>query len=218
MGHCAAECLADPSSGSRGANGLAGAPYSRPCAGCMGEWAACLRETCRCSSRRDSQSCAQCAKAECEPRMLDCSGFATLPPPENVAGAPAGSTDAVGSTAIIGGGAAAGVLVAIAVLLAVRRSRRRAAHSAARSDMAPHKRESANPVFSSRTAPNIKFGNVTVSFPFKGEAVDELTCTSGEGLQFVRRVDNEWALCINERGEQGIIPLNRIGRGGPVNV
>ncbi len=212
LGHCAAECLADPSSGSRGKNGLAGAPYSRLCAGCMGEWAACLRETCRCDSRRDSQACAQCAKAECEPRMLDCSGFKALPPPGSV-GPEKGSGV---SSVVIGGAAGGGLLVALAALLAVHRSRRRAAYDAARGEMTPSMRESPNPVFApppAGAARAARFGNLTVSFPFKAASHDELTCSSGEGLQLVRRIDSEWALCINERGEQGIVPLNSIARG-----
>jgi hypothetical protein len=217
LGDCAAECLADSSSGSRAQNGLAGAPYSRPCAGCLGEWAACLRETCRCDSRRDSQACAQCAQAECEPRVLECSGFKALPPPGSVGDAP--DKGAGLSNAVIGGAAAGGLLVALAALLAVRRSRRRTARGAgARGDMTPSMRESPNPVFAPPPAgAATRFGNVTVSFPFKAASHGELSCTSGEGLQLVRRIDSEWALCVNERGEQGIVPLNSIARGGPAH-
>jgi hypothetical protein len=112
----------------------------------MGEWAACLRETCRCDSRHVSQACVQCAKAECKPRMLECSGFKALPPPSSFGDAPEKGAGA--SSAVIGGVAAGGLFVALAALLAVRRSRRRAARGAeARGDMTPSMRESPNPVF-----------------------------------------------------------------------
>jgi hypothetical protein len=51
---------------------------------------------------------------------------------------------------------------------------------------------------------------VTISL----QSHDELTFTNGEGLQLVRRINSEWVLCVNERGEPGIVPLNRIARGG----
>jgi hypothetical protein len=54
------------------------------------------------------------------------------------------------------------------------------------------------------------FGNCKARFPFRADAADELSCTAGDRLELVNALDRDWALCRNERGQQGIVPLNVI--------
>jgi hypothetical protein len=54
------------------------------------------------------------------------------------------------------------------------------------------------------------FGNCRARFPFRAEAEDELSCAAGDRLELINALDRDWALCRNERGQQGIVPLNVI--------
>ncbi|KAI0340039.1 hypothetical protein BDW22DRAFT_1315858, partial [Trametopsis cervina] len=36
---------------------------------------------------------------------------------------------------------------------------------------------------------------------------DELSITAGESIRVLSEYDDGWALCANERGEQGVVPL-----------
>jgi hypothetical protein len=52
--------------------------------------------------------------------------------------------------------------------------------------------------------------NCAVKFPFAAQAPDELTCTSGERLHVLGKVDESWVLAVNARGEQGIVPVENL--------
>ncbi|KAJ7353597.1 hypothetical protein DFH08DRAFT_624707, partial [Mycena albidolilacea] len=47
----------------------------------------------------------------------------------------------------------------------------------------------------------------TVRYEFIPSLPDELSIITGEVLHMMAEYDDGWALCKNERGEQGVVPL-----------
>lgn len=48
---------------------------------------------------------------------------------------------------------------------------------------------------------------------FTPTRLDELGCTLGERLRIVNIYADDWALCVNDSGEEGIVPLTCLDRG-----
>ncbi len=83
-------------------------------------------------------------------------------------------------------------------------------------------RSSRNPLLQWKTAHSLtsyqaKRARTTASratatsvFPFTGLASDELTCTSGERLNVLRKLDENWAFVVNAHGKQGIVPMQNL--------
>ena len=44
---------------------------------------------------------------------------------------------------------------------------------------------------------------------------DELSITTGEVVTLLKAYDDGWALCMNARGEQGVVPLECLERNAP---
>lgn len=60
----------------------------------------------------------------------------------------------------------------------------------------------------------------TVKFTFIPSLPDELSIGNGERLGIVQEYDDGWALCVNSRGAQGMVPvecLERSSGGGARN-
>jgi hypothetical protein len=56
-------------------------------------------------------------------------------------------------------------------------------------------------------SPNSTGTPATVRCTFIPTLPDELSITTGEAIQIIGEYDDGWALCVNGRGEQGMVPL-----------
>lgn len=57
----------------------------------------------------------------------------------------------------------------------------------------------------------------TVRCTFVPNLPDELSITAGETIRVLNEYDDGWALCANERGEQGVVPVECFVRARPSN-
>ncbi|KAF9014165.1 hypothetical protein BDQ17DRAFT_445541 [Cyathus striatus] len=73
------------------------------------------------------------------------------------------------------------------------------------------KRGSKLNVVAASLPPLSPFG-VTVKYTFYTSLLDELQITVGERVRILAEYDDGWGLCVNSRGEQGVIPLECIDR------
>lgn len=70
-----------------------------------------------------------------------------------------------------------------------------------------------NSPFTSSDAALFPFG-ATVIYTFITSLPDELTIRVGETIRVLAEFDDGWALSLNARGEQGMVPLQCLDRGG----
>ncbi|KAF8163644.1 hypothetical protein B0H34DRAFT_795327 [Crassisporium funariophilum] len=68
-------------------------------------------------------------------------------------------------------------------------------------------------VYSQGTAPLSPFAAMVV-FTFIPSLPDELSIRVGETIRVLAEYDDEWVLCMNTRGEQGMVPNECLNRGG----
>lgn len=69
---------------------------------------------------------------------------------------------------------------------------------------------------SPRTIPASLSGtNATVKFTFIPSLPDELSISNGEVVTVLQEYDDGWALCVNGRGVQGMVPLECLDNGDP---
>ncbi|EGO21187.1 hypothetical protein SERLADRAFT_398647 [Serpula lacrymans var. lacrymans S7.9] len=54
--------------------------------------------------------------------------------------------------------------------------------------------------------PSLSRNETTVKYSFIPSLPDELSISTGERVTVSGRYDDGWALCINGRGEQGMVP------------
>ena len=52
----------------------------------------------------------------------------------------------------------------------------------------------------------------TVKFTFIPSLPDELSISNGEVVKVLQEFDDGWALCVNSRGLQGMVPLECLDR------
>ncbi|KAJ7029371.1 hypothetical protein C8F04DRAFT_42535 [Mycena alexandri] len=60
--------------------------------------------------------------------------------------------------------------------------------------------------------------SATVRYEFIPSLPDELSITTGEIVRVVAEYDDGWALCANARAEQGMVPLECLDLGSPVQA